>query len=379
MIPDENTVKDYWNIRKQLEGFKKDMIDVIQLPNYCLEFLQPGRVIKIKTPDGVEFGWGVVVNFMQRSAPKANEPAHRPQESYFVDCCLPISKESEYFSPSRHVDQIPKGVKPEVDDGNTKWEIVPCLLNCLEALSSVRIFLPEKLMSNDDKEQVGRRMKEVERRFPDGIPILDPLEHMGIQDESFKKLLRKIEVLESRLVANPLHGSALLPGLYDQYAKKEALAGKIKEKKKEIAKAHSIAQLDELKSRKRVLRRLGFINETDVVQMKARVACEISSTEGHELVLSELLFDRFFNEMSPEKCAAVLSCFIFDEKVEAQPLKEELDKPFREIQAKARVIAKISAESKLEVNEDEYVESLRFQLMETVYAWAQGKKFSEVW
>jgi ATP-dependent RNA helicase DOB1 len=157
------------------------------------------------------------------------------------------------------------------------------------------------------------------------------------------------------------------------------LADKVKEKKKAISKAHSIAQMDELKSRKRVLRRLGFINDAEVVQLKARVACEISSTEGHELLLSELLLDRFFNELTPETCAAVLSCFIFDEKVETQALKEELQKPYREIQAKARIIAKVSQECKLDVNEEEYVTSLKWQLMETVYVWAQGRPFIEIW
>jgi ATP-dependent RNA helicase DOB1 len=220
---------------------------------------------------------------------------------------------------------------------------------------------------------------EVKRRFPDGLPVLDPIENMEITDDSFKKLLRKIEVLESRLLANPLHLSPLLPALWDQYHTKVKLTEKVKETKKAIAKAYSIAQMDELKSRKRVLRRLGFINDSEVVQLKARVACEISSTEGHELLLSELLFDRFFNELTPEMCAAVMSCFIFDEKIETTQLKEELSKPYREIQAKARIIAKVSQECKLEVNEEEYVQKLKWQLMETVYAWAQGRPFIEIW
>jgi len=143
----------------------------------------------------------------------------------------------------------------------------------------------------------------------------------------------------------------------------------------------SIMQLDELKSRKRVLRRLGFINDQEVVQLKARVACEISSTgDGHELLLSELLFNRFFNELTPEVCAAVLSCFIFEEKSQqAPPLKEELAKHFREIQQQARTIAKVSQESKLDVNEQEYVESFKSELMEVVFAWAHGKSFAEIW
>ena len=174
-----------------------------------------------------------------------------------------------------------------------------------------------------------------------------------------------------------MHNSPRLPDLYNQYSDKVELSNKIKAVKKQITAALSIMQLDELKCRKRVLRRFGFINEAEVVELKARVACEIST--GDELLLSELLFNRFFNELTPELCAAVLSCFIFEEKAESPALKEELAKPFREIQAQARIVAKVSQESKLPVNEDEYVQGFKYQLMEVVYAWAHGKSFAEIW
>ncbi|KAK0635066.1 rRNA-processing arch domain-containing protein [Bombardia bombarda] len=380
IIPDESTVKDYYSIRQQLEGYNKDMVSVIQHPNYCLEFLQPGRLVNIKSPSGTEYGWGVVINFVPRDkSAKAGDQAYSPQESYFIDVLLKISNDSKDFNANFKPDAVmPEGVNPEKAGESSRWEVVPCLLTCLKSLSQIRVFLPKKLEARQDKDGAGKSLEEVSRRFPDGIPILDPLENMHINDDSFKKLLRKIEVLESRLVANPLHNSPLLLELWQQYSTKVALGDKIKEKKKAIAKAHSIAQLDELKSRKRVLRRLGFINEAEVVQMKARVACEISSTEGHELLLAELLFNRYFNELTPEVCAAVLSCFIFDEKVDTQAIKEDLAKPFRGVQAQARIIAKVSAESKLDVNEEEYVQSLKWQLMETVMAWANGKPFAEI-
>jgi ATP-dependent RNA helicase DOB1 len=224
-------------------------------------------------------------------------------------------------------------------------------------------------------------MEEVKRRFPDGIAVLDPIENMGITDDSFKKLLRKIEVLESRLLSNPLHNSPRLPELYNQYQGKLELGAEIKEKKKLINDAMSIMQLDELKSRKRVLRRLGFINDQEVVELKGRVACEISSTgDGHELLLSELLFNRFFNELTPEICAAVLSVFIFEEKSKDPPaLSEECAKHFATIQAQARIIAKVSQESKLELNEKEYVDGFKSELMEVVMAWGAGKGFGEIW
>ncbi|KAF5674437.1 atp-dependent rna helicase dob1 [Fusarium denticulatum] len=390
-IADESTVKDYYQIRQQLSAYTKDMRTVIQHPNYSLSYLQPGRLVQIYNPKdenetiagtGTDFGWGVIVNQTPRRAPKMGEPEYAPQESHVIDVLLPISRSSADFYPTQPVEDtpMPVGLKPfGDDDDDVKFAVVPCLLTCIKAISQIRLFLPkEGLKSDSDKETLTKSLMEVKRRFPDGLPVLDPIENMEITDESFKKLLRKIEVLESRLLANPLHLSPLLPALWDQYHAKVKLTEKVKETKKAIAKAYSIAQMDELKSRKRVLRRLGFINDSEVVQLKARVACEISSTEGHELLLSELLFDRFFNELTPEMCAAVMSCFIFDEKIETTQLKEELSKPYREIQAKARIIAKVSQECKLEVNEEEYIQKLKWQLMETVYAWAQGRPFIEI-
>ncbi|KJZ72713.1 hypothetical protein HIM_07905 [Hirsutella minnesotensis 3608] len=386
-IPDEATIKDYYQIRQQLNTYTRDMRAVIQHPQYSLDFLQPGRLVQIYNPKvapdnvggGLDFGWGVIVNHSSRKATKLGEPDFSPQESHLIEVLLPISASSAEIAPGHPAAEMPPGLSPCNGDQDTVYEVVPCLLTCIKAISQIRIFMPKDgLKAQPDKDQARKSLAEVRRRFPDGLPILDPIENMDITDESFKKLLRKIEVLESRLLANPLHLSPLLPSLWDQYHDKVRIGEKIREKKKAIAKAHSIAQMDELKSRKRVLRRLGFINDAEVVQLKARVACEISSTEGHELLLSELLFDRFFNELSPETCAATLSCFIFDEKVDAPALKEDLQKPFREIQAKARIIAKVSQECKLDMNEEEYVARLKWQLMETVYSWAHGRPFIEI-
>lgn len=170
-----------------------------------------------------------------------------------------------------------------------------------------------------------------------------------------------------------------MPELYEQYATKVNTTTQIKDVKKKISEATAIQQLDELKCRKRVLRRFGFINDAEVIQMKARVACEIST--GDELMLSELLFSGFFNDFTPEQTAAVMSVFVFEEKVkEAPPLtKDELAKPLKTIQNIARTVAKVSQESKLALNEEEYVNSFHWELMEVMYDWANGKSFADIW
>ncbi|KAH7125269.1 ATP-dependent RNA helicase DOB1 [Dendryphion nanum] len=372
-ITDEATVKDYYQLRQQLDTLAQDMRDVIMHPNYCITFMQAGRLVRVKHND-MDFGWGAVVNYTPRKS--LNGEVYRPQDSFVVHVLVSVSQDAKPGAKPK--DGLPVGVRPPLPGDKGRMEVIPVLLSCIDTIGNLRIFLPPDLKSGDQRNNVRKALDEVKKRFPDGIAVLDPIENMNIRDDSFRSLLRKIEVLESRLLSNPLHSSSRLPELYNQYTGKLELQEKIKSVKKEIQSALSIKQLDELKSRKRVLRRLGFIDEFDVVQIKARVACEIST--GDELVLSELLFNRFFNELTPEQCAACLSCFIFEEKSKETPnLKEELAKPYREIQNQARIIAKISQESKLAVNEEEYINTFKYELMEVVFAWAKGASFAQIW
>jgi len=46
--------------------------------------------------------------------------------------------------------------------------------------------------------------------------------------------------------------------------------------KGELKKAKSLLHMEELKCRKRILRRLGYATSTDVIELKGRVACELS-------------------------------------------------------------------------------------------------------
>ena len=50
----------------------------------------------------------------------------------------------------------------------------------------------------------------------------------------------------------------------------------LKSAKDELKKAKSLLQMTELKNRKRVLRRLGYCTAADVIELKGRVACELS-------------------------------------------------------------------------------------------------------
>lgn len=57
-------------------------------------------------------------------------------------------------------------------------------------------------------------MQEVQKRFPDGIPLLDPIDDMGIKDPALKKVIQKVEAFEHRMYTHPLHSDPNLESVY---------------------------------------------------------------------------------------------------------------------------------------------------------------------
>ncbi|KAF9172099.1 ATP-dependent RNA helicase mtr4 [Mortierella sp. AD011] len=378
VFDEEESLVSYHDIRQQLTSLKKDVRDVINHPTHSLPYMQSGRVVKVSYEDQ-DFGWGIVSGYTKKmpSITRGAPPPANLEPTFILDVLL-------YCAPKTTIvpglDGLAPGIKACPPGEKGELMVVPILLSCLEAIATPRIFLLKDLRSSDARHTVHKSLLELQRRFPDGIPLLDPIENMNIKDEAFKKVIRKIEVLEGALNAHPLLQTMTqseLQEVYKRYLEKVEMTNKIKSVKKQIVDANAIAQLDELKCRKRVLRRLGFTSNSDVIEMKGRVACEITS--GDELLLTEMIFNGAFNDLTVEQTVALLSCFVFQEKAEGNSgLREELATPLRLMQEAARKIAKTSQDCKLSLDEEEYVQSFRSELMDVVYAWANGARFSQI-
>ncbi|KAF9004640.1 rRNA-processing arch domain-containing protein [Cyathus striatus] len=364
IIPDEALVAQYYEYRQQLDQMSADFREVITHPTYSLPFLQPGRLVKVKHQK-LDFGWGVVINYQKRLPPK-NRSAPRPEElspheQYIIDVLLNCATGSSTPKDRNVITATPGGIQPCAAGQKGIPLVVPVLLSTIDGISHIRIFLPKDLRQDQARETAWKSVLEVQRRFPDGIALLDPVQNMGIKDEKFRELVKKIEIMEEKMFSSPLHKDPRLPELYTLYAKKKRIRSAFVTSRSGF-KPHTM-----------------FFNwkSSNIVDMKGRVACEISS--GDELLLTELIFNGIFNPLSPEQCAALLSCFVFTEKSEqTTKLKEELATPLRTMQEIARRIAKVSKESKLAIDEDEYVSSFKVELMDAVIQWCRGASFSDI-
>ena len=128
---------------------------------------------------------------------------------------------------------------------------------------------------------------------------------------------------------------------------------------------------------KRVLKRLGYISPEGVLGTKGRFSCELSTAD--ELVVTDMIFDGIFSELSIEQAVALLSCFVHKEPSKGDSkLAPELDAPFQQLQSISRNIAKVCIEAKIVLDEEEFVNSFNPGMMSVTYAWCSGSSFAEI-
>jgi antiviral helicase SKI2 len=129
--------------------------------------------------------------------------------------------------------------------------------------------------------------------------------------------------------------------------------------------------LPDYQQRIQVLQQLNYIDDQGTVQLKGRVACEINSAD--ELLLTELVLDNVFADFEPAEVVALLSAFVFQERNASEPrLTPRLTKGKEIILTYARKVAQIQADCGLQISVEDYVNGLKFGLVEVVYEWAQG-------
>lgn len=369
----EVEVKEYHNLKLEVAQLEKKMMVEMTKPEKVLHFLLPGRLVKVRE-GGTDWGWGVVVNVVKRPPAAVGTLAASMSSSqgttYIVDTLLHCS------SISSENGSRPKPTPPRSGEKG-EMHVVPVNLSLISALSKLRISVPSDLRPLEARQSILLALQELENRFPQDLPKLNPVKDMGIDDPDIVKLVNRSEELEKKLFAHPLHKSEDEQQLKGFHRKAE-VQHEIQQLKAKMRESQLQKFRDELKNRSRVLKKLGHIDAEGVVQLKGRAACLIDT--GDELLVTELMFNGTFNDLDKHQIAALASCFIPGDKSNEQiQLRAELSKPLQQLQESARRIAQIQHECKLEINVEEYVEgAVKPYLMDVIYCWSKGASFAEI-
>jgi ATP-dependent RNA helicase DOB1 len=197
-------VAEFERLKREINEAAEVMMSEMLRPERCLRFMRPGRLVRVRVA-GADYGWGVVCGVVRKAgggggaAPPAADgaaAAPEPTASYVLDVLLRVIMPGGSGGAPR---PSPDGIAGELG-------VVPVSLACVSLLSALMVQLPEDLRAPDARAAVGLALAELHRRFPAGLPRLDPIEDMGIDDARFVDAVRTVEALEPQLLAHPLFG-----------------------------------------------------------------------------------------------------------------------------------------------------------------------------
>lgn len=383
----EADINAYFKLRETAETLKMKIRRQVHTPKTIMPFLQSGRVVRVHDiVNSQDYGWGAVMGWKRRALPKSGG-----EERLAIDVmcrCRSTQAPNEKPLPAKDSkivvlddvedDEPVSGAHETVGPDKGEWKLVPCELLDLDGVSAVRIHKPEEIKSLASRTTIGQSIREVLRRYPKSVPMLDPIRDLGISEPKLKVAKSQLDAVEEAMENMPVHYSDMLSRISRQWKKKARVSEQIEETTKELKVAQGLILREELSKMKVVLRRLGFVNQDGIVEVKGRVACEVNA--ANELVITELLLGGNLNEMTPEVLVSVLSCFVVDEpkKDENLTLEKELETALNMLRAVSKRVATVMKEANIVVDVNEYVESFNPVAMRVVYHWCRGKSFDEV-
>ena len=156
--------------------------------------------------------------------------------------------------------------------------------------------------------------------------------------------------------------------------------------------------LPDYEQRIAVLKDLRFIDVNSRVELKGKVACEVSPNpvtdriplnlcfwqihSANELVLTELILENVLADFEPEEIVALLSAFVFQEKTDVEPtLTPHVEKGKETIISISEKVNAFQTQHQVILSSDDsndFVSRPRFGLVEVVYEWARGMSFNRI-
>ncbi|KAM9385318.1 superkiller complex protein 2 [Pholidichthys leucotaenia] len=264
----------------------------------------------------------------------------------------------------------------------------------LQDISAITVktlkVIPDRIIDNYNKRQQPRfrheppgqaistatqellRLAEVN---PGGIATLDPVNDLQLKSIDVVEASMRLRVLQESLQNfNCIHS----PTFAEQFARvKERMS--LQEELDRLlflVSDQSLTLLPEYHQRIKVLQSLQYVDSNGAVQLKGRVACQISS---HELLLTELLFENVLSPLAPEESAALLSCLVFTQNTQAEPhITNTLQEGISRVLSVASRIGELQRDCGLPQTAEEFVGQFKFGLTEVVYCWARGMPFAEI-
>ncbi|CAG8511393.1 21781_t:CDS:10 [Gigaspora margarita] len=371
-------IKDYYNVSTRILELNHKLLEKIMSTPQGNKALSQGRIVIINN----SYYRNIVAVILKPSSTKSDR-------SYWVLMLLgdhTIDSEKAPLPVTRIF----------IPDQSTCFNEIKCLhYTDIAIITKSIIKLNSDAAVERDQQEVSRITQKL-LRYAIETQTAGIIENdwTKIREFDFQKNLKEKTELMNKLLNFQCN---ICPDLAEHYGHVHAehLLETKHERLRQFMSDQNLALLPDYNRRIEVLEKLKYINQEGTVELKGRVACEINSAD--ELVLTELIFENAFADYDHSEIVALLSCFIFQERIVEEPkLIPKLEQGKQKIRDFANKVFEVQNQCKLTkdagddagvvrtaVNDsvdlifDDVVDvnKFNFGLVEVVYEWARGKDF----
>lgn len=369
-------IKDYHSDMKEVIELNQQLIDIAVSRQQGSKLFSPGRVVILRDNHFCPFNVGILL----KPAPlQVLESRINQAKTYFILALV----SADVKSGNRDVDNQmvlplwpPKAESMIVEDG--VYELRAVLTTSISLVTSCTIKVDvDEIVERHRISTMLDGIKSLSGILQDWLTSQKDIPEV---DWSKIRLLDFQETLQQRnmiVQRNSNRGCLQCSSFIPHYTiihGEQILRTNIAHLRLAISE-QNLELIPDYEQRIEVLKELKFIDENSTVLLKGRVACEINS--ANELVLTELILENTLATYDPEEVVALLSCFVFQEKTEVEPLLPP------KLQEGRDVIQVINnriggAQDRQKIASEDFRSVLKFGLTEVVYEWAKGMPFEQI-
>eukprot|EP01053_Blabericola_migrator_P002032 Blabericola_migrator_1__2031@NODE_1554_length_4294_cov_81_630471_g1019_i0_p1_GENE_NODE_1554_length_4294_cov_81_630471_g1019_i0NODE_1554_length_4294_cov_81_630471_g1019_i0_p1_ORF_typecomplete_len1035_score206_49rRNA_procarch/PF13234_6/7_2e33DEAD/PF00270_29/7_4e26DEAD/PF00270_29/4_7e03DSHCT/PF08148_12/2_6e15Helicase_C/PF00271_31/7_6e12ResIII/PF04851_15/8_8e11ResIII/PF04851_15/7_7e02Flavi_DEAD/PF07652_14/1_6e10Flavi_DEAD/PF07652_14/6_6e03AAA_16/PF13191_6/0_015DUF3638/PF12340_8/0_022AAA_19/PF13245_6 len=356
----DDKVLDFFGSVSSVVAMKEQVRQVCYTEENVLRFFQRGRIVHV-VDNGVDWGYGIVLS-LKRERSASNPRETEPIAMILLECSpswdprLPSKLSNAEPNAPGILDNLLFGSNQTRDLTSLgQFEIFPCRLECIAGVTGVKANITQSPGASDEfRKSCGLTLQAIQKQVG-LLKYLDPVEDLKLPREQMERLLQDDELTLKALKMNPLYGWQYAKHIFKRFQRRIDLETAMRGIESALQTSRDPQNLGELKGMEEVLRRLGYIDENNIVTFKGRVACDISTVD--ELIIGEILFDNVkVSELDINYLCAMLSCLVHEDRPETEiPEDPKLAELYTRVQEVAKRVATISIECRLELDQEKYL------------------------
>ena len=215
-----------------------------------------------------------------------------------------------------------------------------------------------------------------------GIPLMNMMDCLkrGSGVVELRNRASLIEELAAQLRSCQSHGHRTLTKYYTLLERIHTLEKRV-QSLSYLLSNEALQLFPDFLHRKAVLTTLGYLDQSEAVAVKGRVACELNTCES--LIVTEMVFEGILNDLDPTEIVAALSALVYQQKSNDDEFDIEVPDSLLNCCKRMKTIAlnlgQLQKEHGLDIDPIDYADStMKFGLVHVVYEWAIGVPFSEI-